>query len=343
MRESSCSSGQGGGLIDGAPTQIAPASESPRSEWPWVQLGARGSGLARRRGDAERFPFLFETASRPTLVKAYGRSMPVTLTVVDAFTDRPFSGSPAAVCLLDEPASEAWMQAVAAEMNLSETAFAVPRADGDLGELDLRWFTPSAEVDLCGHATLATAHVLGRPVVFHTRGGVLACRPVTDGGVEMDFPAGEVAPVLDPPDWASAMGLARDRIVGVYESPNRWALVEVTSPTDVRAVVPDRQAILDLGGFANVFASPGEEPGVDSVCRTFGPAVGIDEDPVTGSVHCLIAPLLAKRLGRAELVGQQVSARGGTVGMRVAGDRVHLTGRAVTVLVAELRSEPEPA
>lgn len=266
--------------------------------------------------------------------------MPVTITVVDAFTDQPFSGNPAAVCLLDQPASEAWMRAVAAEMNLSETAFAVPRADGDF---DLRWFTPSAEVDLCGHATLATAHVLGRPAVFHTRSGVLTCRPAADGGVEMDFPAAEVTPVTDPPDWSAALGLPPERIVGVHKSPDNWVLVEVASAADVRAVAPDRRVILALGGFVNVFATPGDEHGIDSVCRTFGPAVGIDEDPVTGSVHCIIAPLLAERFGRSQFIGRQVSARGGTVGMRVDGDRVHLTGHAVTVLMAELHSEPEPA
>lgn len=146
----------------------------------------------------------------------------------------------------------------------------------------------------------------------------------------------------DPPDWSPALGLGPDRIVGVYESPARWALVEVASAADVRAAVPDREAILARGGFANVFATPGDEPGIDSVCRTFGPAVGIDEDPVTGSVHCLIAPLLAARLGGSRFVGRQVSARGGTVGMRVDGERVRLSGHAVTVLVAELQSEPEP-
>lgn len=264
--------------------------------------------------------------------------MPITITVADSFTDQPFSGNPAAVCVLDEAAPEPWMQAVAAEMNLSETAFIVARPDGDL---DLRWFSPTTEVDLCGHATLASAHVLGGTRRFHTRSGVLTCRPTADGRVEMDFPAIPVTRVEDPPDWTKALGTGADRVAGVYEAPG-WALIELRSADDVRAVVPDRQGILERGGFA-VVVSAGDEPGVDSVCRMFGPAAGIEEDPVTGSAHCLIAPMFAERLGRTDLVGRQLSARGGTVGMRLDGDRVVLTGQVVTVLVAQLLVDPPPA
>ena len=264
--------------------------------------------------------------------------MPTAMTVVDAFTDEPFRGNPAAVCVLAKPAAQTWMQAVAAEMNLSETAYAVPRDDGDH---DLRWFTPTTEVDLCGHATLATAHVLGAPVVFHTRSGALRCRAGGAGSIEMDFPAIPVRRIDDPPDWAEPLGVAPDRIVGVHGNGS-WVLVELASPRDVRDVTPDRQAIVSLGGYVLV-TGPGGRPGIDSVCRYFAPGAGIDEDPVTGSAHCVLAPFWAARLGRAELVGEQVSARGGIVGMRLAGDRVILSGRAVTVLRAELQSHPPPS
>ena len=270
------------------------------------------------------------------------------ITVVDAFTDSAFRGNPAAVCVLPtagHPApaasspAESWMQAVAAEMNLSETAFVAPRPDGDY---DLRWFTPTAEIDLCGHATLASVHLLGRDVRFHTKSGVLECRHRDDGAIEMDFPAIPVLPVSDPPDWAPALGLPPSRVVGAW-SGGEWALVEVETAQDVRNMVPDRAAIVGLGGAAIVVATPGEGPEgqeVDSVCRVFVPGSGIDEDPVTGAAHCVIGPWLAARIGRTELIGYQASARGGTVGMQVSGDRVILRGRAVTVLEGTLHSDP---
>jgi predicted PhzF superfamily epimerase YddE/YHI9 len=262
------------------------------------------------------------------------------ISVVDAFTDAPFSGNPAAVCVLARPTTEAWMRAVAAELNLSETAFAVPRPGGDH---DLRWFTPTTEVGLCGHATLATAHVLGGAGRFHTRAGVLTCTPGDGGAIVMDFPAVAVAPVADPPDWAPAVGLAAGAITGVWASDDGWVLAEVAAPADVRAAVPDRAAILARGGHVVVVAATGDRPGVDSVCRVFGPGVGIDEDPVTGAAHCIIGPWLAARTGRRELVGEQASARGGTVGMRVDGNRVGLSGRAVTVWEGMLHADPPPA
>ena len=263
------------------------------------------------------------------------------ITVVDSFTDRPFAGNPAGVCVLAGPTTDEWMQAVAAELNLSETAFLVPRDDGSH---DLRWFTPTVEVDLCGHATLASAHVLGGAGRFHTRSGLLVCSPGTEPGtIEMDFPANPVVPVPDPPDWAPAIGVAPEAVVGVYATANKWVLVEVTSPDDVRKARPDSAAILALGGVVTVVATPGDTAGVDSVCRVFGPGVGIDEDPVTGSVHCVLAPWLAERTGRTSFLGEQASPRGGTVGMRVDGDRVALTGRAVTVWECALVADPPPA
>lgn len=262
------------------------------------------------------------------------------IVVVDSFTAAPFTGNPAAVCVLPHVTTEDWMQSVAAQMNLSETAFVVARPGGDH---DLRWFTPSVEIDLCGHATLATAHVLGGTSRFHTRSGVLSAAVGGDGSIEMDFPATPVGPARDPSGWAGALGIADDQVLGVWSAPSKWALIEVASPTAVRAASPDRQAILDLGGVAIVTAAPGDIDGVDVVSRVFGPGVGIDEDPVTGSAHCLIGPWLAARTGRNELTGYQASARGGTVVMRIDGDRVVLRGQATTILEGTLRTAPPRA
>jgi PhzF family phenazine biosynthesis protein len=261
------------------------------------------------------------------------------VTVVDSFTDMPFTGNPAGVCVLAAPTSEEWMRAVAAELNLSETAFVVPRGDG---AHDLRWFTPTTEVDLCGHATLASAHVLSGEARFHTRSGLLTCGRGAGGAITLDLPAGPVEQVAADPGWAPALGLAADRVVGAWAS-SAWTLVEVASPADVRAIVPDRAGILALGGHMMAVAAPGDRPGVDSVARVFVPKLGIDEDPVTGAAHCVIAPWLAARTGRAEHTGEQASARGGTVGMRVDGDRVVLSGRAVTVWEGTLHADPPPA
>lgn len=261
------------------------------------------------------------------------------VTVVDSFTDTPFAGNPAAVCVLAAATTDRWMQAVAAEMNLSETAFLVPRDDGDH---DLRWFTPTAEVDLCGHATLASAHVLGGERRFHTRSGLLTCGTGPGGVITLDFPASPPEPVADPPDWGPALGLAPDRVVGVWSS-GMSTLVEIASAADVRRIVPDRAAILALGGHMVAVAAAGDRAGVDSVARVFAPAIGIDEDPVTGAAHCLIAPWLAARTGRTELTGEQASSRGGIVGMRLQGDRVVLSGRAVTVMEGTLLTDPPPA
>jgi PhzF family phenazine biosynthesis protein len=258
------------------------------------------------------------------------------IVVVDSFTDVPFAGNPAAVCVLPHATTDAWMQAVAREMNLSETAFLVRRSDGDH---DLRWFTPTVEIDLCGHATLASAHVIGGTAGYHTRSGVLTCRQADDGQIEMDFPSRPPDPRADPPDWSKALGVPVDRIVAVLALGER-TMVELASPADVRACVPDRNAILELGGFVIVAAAPGDRDGIDSVCRVFGPGVGIDEDPVTGGAHCSIAPWLAARTDRTTFVGEQASARGGIVGMRLDGDRVVLRGHAVTVLEGTLRSDP---
>ena len=244
------------------------------------------------------------------------------LTVVDAFTDRPFAGNPAAVALLHAFPPDERMQAVAREMNLSETAFAVARGDG---EFDLRWFTPAVEVDLCGHATLATAHVLGGSAVFHTRSGRLACERNGDT-IEMDFPAW--APTARPLP-SLPRGLGEPTWTGF--AGDDW-LVQMGSAGDVIGLTPDLAGIAGLGRRAFVVtarADPGT--GADVVSRVFAPNVGIPEDPVTGSAHCALAAYWCPRLGRDELVGYQASPRGGTVRMRLAGDRVVLGGQAVSV------------
>lgn len=243
------------------------------------------------------------------------------LTVVDAFAEAPFAGNPAAVTVLPSFPPDSWMAQVAREMNLSETAFVVPRGDGDH---DLRWFTPAAEVDLCGHATLATAHVLGGTGRFHTRSGLLACRPGRDGLIEMDLPADPVRPVPVP--------LRLDGVGVVASGRGRFDfLVEVDDAGWLRTYQPDIPAIAALDARGLIITAAGDRQGVDFVSRFFGPAVGVDEDPVTGSAHCALAPYWAGRTGRDELTGYQASARGGTVRVRLEGERVVLAGSAVTV------------
>ncbi len=244
------------------------------------------------------------------------------LTVVDAFTDRAFAGNPAAVALVDGFPPDRRMQAVAREMNLSETAFAVARGDG---AYDLRWFTPAVEVDLCGHATLATAHVLEGSAEFHTRSGRLTCARSGDW-VEMDFPAW--TPTARPlPSLPRGLGTP----VWTGVAGDDW-LVQLPSAEDVIELSPDQAGIANVGRRAFVVTARAQ-PGTDAdvVSRVFAPNAGIPEDPVTGSAHCALAAYWCPRLGRDKLVGYQASARGGTVRMRLAGDRVVLSGQAVTV------------
>ncbi len=255
--------------------------------------------------------------------------MGLHLTVVDAFTDEPFRGNPAAVARLDTFPDETRMQAVAREMNLSETAFVVARPDGDH---DLRWFTPTVEVDLCGHATLAAAHLLGGSARFHTRRGVLACTIGADGWIEMDFPSD---PAVEAPLPASVgLGIADVRSYGLARGD---ALIELADAGSVRGFQPDLPGLAALGTRAVIVTAAGDRPGVDCVSRVFGPNVGIPEDPVTGSAHCTLAPYWSARLGRNDLVGEQASVRGGIVRMRMCGtDRVAIGGRAVTTAQVQL-------
>ena len=260
------------------------------------------------------------------------------ITQVDAFTDTPFAGNPAAVCLLAAPASERWMRDVAREMNLSETAFLVRRSDDDDG-FDLRWFTPAVEVALCGHATLASAHVLwegghltpGKQARFHTKSGLLTARQL-DGWIELDFPAEPPVSVEAPADLATALGVEPQ-----WVGQNRFDyLVEVSSEDIVRGAAPNFGALRRLSNRGVIVTSRSAAPEFDFVSRFFAPAAGIDEDPVTGSAHCCLGPFWRGRLATDSFVAYQASTRGGIVKVWVDGDRVRLGGQAVTVMRAEL-------
>ena len=269
--------------------------------------------------------------------------MPIDLYQVDAFTDRAFAGNPAAVCLLPEPREADWMQRVAREMNLSETAFLVARGGG----FDLRWFTPATEVELCGHATLASAHVLwqaGRLGLaelahFHTLSGLLTARRRGDGWIELDFPARAAEP-LDassaPPGLVEALGAD----VPVFLGKSRYDyLLELPSEEAVRALRPDFGRLRTLPVRGVIATARASTAPFDFVSRFFAPGAGVDEDPVTGSAHCTLGPYWAGRLGKEDFLAYQASERGGVLQVRVAGERVELAGQAVTVLRGHLLDE----
>jgi len=260
---------------------------------------------------------------------------------VDAFTDRPFGGNPAAVCVLGSPREDAWMQAVAREMNLSETAFLHHEPGTAPGTYRLRWFTPNVEVDLCGHATLASAHALWTegyldkeiPARFDTKSGALSatCR---DGWITLDFPA---TPVLseNPPDL--------NAVAEIIGQPVKFAafskfdmLVELESEDAVRSLVPavGRMAVVAVRGV--IVTAAATTPGFDFVSRFFAPSVGVDEDPVCGSAHCCLGPYWGERLGKSDMVAYQASPRGGILRVNLRGDRVELSGQAVTTFRGEL-------
>jgi PhzF family phenazine biosynthesis protein len=263
--------------------------------------------------------------------------MSLAITQVDAFTDKPFAGNPAAVCLLQQPRDAAWMQLVAREMNLSETAFLVKRGQA----YDLRWFTPTVEVDLCGHATLASAHVLweqgqlqsGELACFHTKSGVLTARK-EGAWIEMDFPATPANPVpnAEQEEMQSALGV-KARVVGRSRFDY---LVEVESEDAVRSFLPDITKIGLWQARGLIVTSRASNTSCDYVSRFFAPAAGVDEDPVTGSAHCCLGPFWKEQLGRDNLIGYQASARGGFVRTRCEGDRVLISGQAVTVMRGEM-------
>jgi PhzF family phenazine biosynthesis protein len=258
-----------------------------------------------------------------------------SIIVVDAFAKRPFTGNPAAVCVLHQPGDERWMQLVAREMNLSETAFLFPEGDA----FRLRWFTPTVEVDLCGHATLASAHVLWESkrllpmdeARFQTRSGLLTARRKGDQ-IVMDFPAVAAQPCEAPAGLAQAIGTP----VG-YVAKNAFDyLVEVESEAAVRGLQPDFERLAALPGRGVMVTSRSDDPAFDFVSRFFAPACGVREDPVTGSAHCCLGPHWSRRLGKLDLVGHQVSARGGIVRVEVRGARVNLGGHAITIMRGEM-------
>jgi predicted PhzF superfamily epimerase YddE/YHI9 len=271
--------------------------------------------------------------------------MSLAIYQVDAFTDRPFAGNPAGVCPLPSFPDPSWMQAVAREMNLAETAFVV-RREGSGAEYDLRWFTPTVEVALCGHATLAAAHLLweigavpaGEPIRFHTLSGPLGAARA-GAWIELDFPAEPPAALGDPPpDLADLLGAEP-----VWVGANRFDLVaELASEAAVRGLAPDLRRLRALPFRGLQATARATTPGFDFVSRFFAPAAGVDEDPVTGSSHCCLGPYWSGRLGRNPLLAYQASARGGVVRVETVGERVKLGGQAVTVLRGELAAGAAP-
>jgi len=263
------------------------------------------------------------------------------LRTVDAFTETPFTGNPAAVLMLEEMPSDEWMASVARETNLSDTGFVVPTESSD-ADFQLRWFTPTVEVDLCGHATLASAHCLFEdgsrgPIRFATRSGILTVDRRPDGSLAMDFPV-----------WESAEVDARSAVSDALGAPVEWTglttngaflLALLADESSVRNLSPDLAAVSVLESSVVLIPTAPADPGreYDFVSRVFAPQAGIPEDPVTGSAHTALAPYWADRLGRASLVGLQVSPRSGLVGVELDGDRVTITGRAVTVFEGTLR------
>lgn len=255
---------------------------------------------------------------------------------VDAFTDRPFCGNPAAICWLENDAESGWMQSVAAEMNLSETAFV--RRNGS--DFDLRWFTPTMEADLCGHATLATAHALwtnglsasDQPIRFHTRSGCLTCQ-LADKFIELDFPATPPSPIPASAGLLDALGLASSSWVG---ESRFYQMVVADSAEQVRALRPNFAKLAMEKTLGIIITAASDDDRYDFVSRFFAPAMGVDEDPVCGSAHCCLTPYWADRLQKSVLTAYQASARGGVLKLRWEGDRVILGGQAVTVSQGEL-------
>ena len=254
---------------------------------------------------------------------------------IDAFTSEPFKGNPAAVCFMDGERDDRWMANVAAEMNLAETAFLTPRDDGWY----LRWFTPAVEVDLCGHATLASAHAIWSENIssdavlrFHTKSGVLTA--ARDGDfIELDFPAKRDEAIAAPAGLLDALGTDHATYVGRNQFDY---IVELPSETEVRNLKPDHSVLRQLPVRGVIVTSRADKGDYDFVSRFFAPAVGVDEDPVTGSAHCCLTPFWAQRLGKNEMNAFQASPRGGAVRVRLEGDRVKLAGQAVTVFRGEL-------
>ena len=278
--------------------------------------------------------------------------MEIPIYTIDAFSTEPFKGNPAAVCLLDRSHPSQWMQRVASEMNLSETAFIIPRASetstgegGPLLGFDLRWFTPTVEVPLCGHATLASAHALwetgklaaGEEARFHTLSGWLTARRAGEW-IEMDFPSIPVIEAALPAELQRALGVHPKWVgLGTDQAGNdKNFLVELENEETVRRLQPDLTRLREHARTGIIVTARAATANLDFVSRYFASFAGIDEDPVTGSAHCSLAPYWAGRLGKTEMTGYQVSARGGEVRVRIGDGRVFIAGRAVTVLRGSL-------
>jgi len=267
------------------------------------------------------------------------KKMSIPLFHVDAFTDKPFGGNPAAICLLPAWRDDSWLQAVAREMNLSETAFLVKHS----GYFDLRWFTPKIEVDLCGHATLAAAHILWQQGLansnenelrFSTRSGILKASRRGDE-IELDFPLKPEKEAEAPPGLLMALAVSAQ-----YVGKNQFDyLVEVESEAVLRRIAPDFKRLASLPVRGIIITSLATDTPYDFVSRFFAPGAGIDEDPVTGSAHCCLGDYWRKRLNKTEFVAFQASARGGIVKVRVENDRAMLGGKAITVAGGKLLLE----
>ncbi|NLI92597.1 MAG: PhzF family phenazine biosynthesis protein [Peptococcaceae bacterium] len=262
--------------------------------------------------------------------------MAINIYQVDAFTDQIFSGNPAAVCILPGPVDPVWAQKMAMEMNLSETAFLCRDRD----QYHLRWFTPAVEVDLCGHATLASAHILWeeklaspeQDIFFSTRSGILKASQ-KNGWVELNFPSKPIQEAVPPPGLFEALGIEA-ALVCVHKSDY---LLEVDSPNIVRTLTPDFSKLRQLPVRGVIVTSKGQDEGFDFISRFFVPGSGIDEDPVTGSAHCCLGPYWKAKLNKDKFLAYQASKRGGMIRVEVEGDRVHLFGQAVTVFKGQLK------
>ncbi len=268
------------------------------------------------------------------VLSSLGGWVMIPLFVVDAFADRPFSGNPAAICLLPSETPSEWMQSMASEMNLAETAFVFRTADG----LQLRWFTPVCEVDLCGHATLAAAHILWQegwfgvqePIVLNTKSGPLTAKRQADGLIELDFPLEPAVNATAPIGFEKALGLQRPPIA-IMKNRMDW-LIHVDGAEELRQLSPDMMSLSKLPGRGWIITCASDSRRYDFLSRFFGPAVGINEDPVTGSAHCCLVGYWSEVLDKTRLVGYQASKRGGEVTVEIKNDRSMLCGKAVTVV-----------
>lgn len=270
------------------------------------------------------------------LMPVRSTEMSIRIVTVDAFTNVPFAGNPAAVCVMEAPRPDDWLRNVARELNLSETAFLVPYN----GDFHLRWLTPAVEVDLCGHATVASAHVLwedghlpaGKQARFHTRSGVLTADRSGEW-IELDFPVKIATAAEPPPELLPALGVSSPLAVAknVFDY-----LVEVESEEELRALKPDHSKLRKIPVRGVIVTARSSSPEFDFISRFFAPGSGIDEDPVTGSAHTALGPYWGAKLGRTEMTGYQASARGGVVRVRLKNDRIILGGQAVTVMQASL-------